>query len=53
MTLAVSRWLSTAAARVRSHHVRFVMDKLALEQVFSTYFGFTCHFSLHQMLNIH
>jgi hypothetical protein len=32
---AVSRWLPTAAARVR-----FVVDKVALGQVFSEYFGF-------------
>jgi hypothetical protein len=34
---AVIRWLPTAAARVRalSGHVRFVVDKVALGQVFS------------------
>jgi hypothetical protein len=39
---AVSRWLPTAAARVRvrAEYVGFVVDKAALEQVFSGYFGF-------------
>jgi hypothetical protein len=39
---AVSRWLPTAAARVRarSGHVGFVVDKVTLGQVFSEYFGF-------------
>jgi hypothetical protein len=35
---AISRWLPTAAARVQTRvysHVRFVVDKVALEQVFS------------------
>jgi hypothetical protein len=41
---AVSRRLQTAAARVRarSGHVEFVVDKVALGQVFSEYFGFPC-----------
>jgi hypothetical protein len=39
---AVSRWLPTAAARVRvrAEHMGFVVDKVALGQVFSDYFGF-------------
>jgi hypothetical protein len=39
---AVSRWLPTAAARVRvrAEHVRFMVDKVALGQIFSEYFGF-------------
>jgi hypothetical protein len=39
---AVRRWLPTAAAwvRVRAEHVGFVVDKGALGQVFSEYFGF-------------
>jgi hypothetical protein len=47
---AVSRWFPTAAARVRarSNHVGFVVDKLALGQVFSEYFGFPCPSSFHQ-----
>jgi hypothetical protein len=42
---AVSRWLPTVAARVRarSNHVGFVVEKVALGQVFSEYFGFPCH----------
>jgi hypothetical protein len=41
---AVSRWLPTAAARVRARvwQVGFVVDKMALWQVFSEYFGFPC-----------
>jgi hypothetical protein len=37
-----SRWLSTAAAWFEpgSRHVGFMMDKVALGQVFSEYFGF-------------
>jgi hypothetical protein len=44
---AVSRWLPTAAARVRSRseHVGFVVEKAALGQVFSGYFGFPCQSS--------
>jgi hypothetical protein len=53
---AVSRWLPTAAARV---HARvwssgICVDKMALWQVFSEYFGFPCQFSFHQLLhNLH
>jgi hypothetical protein len=38
---AVSRWLPTAAARVRSGFVQmgFVVEKVALGQVFSVYFN--------------
>jgi hypothetical protein len=52
---AVSRWLSTAADRVQSQaeHVGFVVDKVALEQVFSEYFGFPCKSSFHQLLHHH
>jgi hypothetical protein len=41
---AVSRWLPTAAARVRARvwQVGYVVDKMALGQVFSEYFGFPC-----------
>jgi hypothetical protein len=44
MDQAVSRWLPTAEARVRvrAEYVGFVMDKVALGQVFSEYFGFPC-----------
>jgi hypothetical protein len=45
---AVSR-----AARVcaRAEHVGFVVDKVALGQVFSKYFGFPCQSSFHQILH--
>jgi hypothetical protein len=44
---AVSPWLPTAAARVRarSGHVGFVVEKVALGQVFSEYFGFPANHS--------
>jgi hypothetical protein len=31
----------------------FVVDKVALGQVFSKYFGFPCQFSVHQLLHNH
>jgi hypothetical protein len=37
----------------RSGHVRFVVDKMALEHVFSEYFGFPCQFSFHRLLHTH
>jgi hypothetical protein len=37
----------------RSGRVEFVMDKAALGQVSSDYFGFPCQFSSHQVLHIH
>jgi hypothetical protein len=51
---AVRRWLSTAAVLIhnRAEHVGFVLDKAALEQVFSEYFGFLCQ-SFHQFLYHH
>jgi hypothetical protein len=33
--------------------VGFVVDKVALGQVFSEYFGFPCQFLFHQMVHIH
>jgi hypothetical protein len=41
---AASRWLPTAAARVRARvwQVGLVVDKMAMGQVFSEYFGFPC-----------
>jgi hypothetical protein len=45
---AVRRWLPTAAARVRVR-ARYV-DKAALGQAFSEYFGFPCQ-SFHQFLH--
>jgi hypothetical protein len=53
---AVSRCLPTAAARVRAlvrSHVGFVVDKLALGDVFSEYFGFLCQNLFHQLLHNH
>jgi hypothetical protein len=37
----------------RSIHVEFVVDKVALEQVSSQYFGFPCQFSFHRLLHTH
>jgi hypothetical protein len=37
----------------RSGHVGFVVDKVALGQVFSEYFGFPCQFSFHRLFHIH
>jgi hypothetical protein len=37
----------------RSGHLGFVVDKVALGQVFSEYFGFPCQFSFHRLLNTH
>jgi hypothetical protein len=33
--------------------VGFVVDKMAMEQVFSEYFDFPCQFSFHQLLDTH
>jgi hypothetical protein len=33
--------------------VGFVVDKVALEHVFSGYVGFPCQFSFHRLLHIH
>jgi hypothetical protein len=51
----VIRWLPTAAARVRvrAEHVGFVVDKVALGQVFFKYFGFPCHPFFHRFLHYH
>jgi hypothetical protein len=51
----VSHWLPTVVAQVRarSGHVGFVVDKVALRQVFSKYFGFPCQSSFHQILHHH
>jgi hypothetical protein len=51
----VSRRLSPAAARVQVQ-VRlwgFVVDKVALGQVSSEYFGFPCQFAFHRLLHNH
>jgi hypothetical protein len=36
-----------------SGHVGFVVDKVALEQIFSEYFGFPCQFAFHRLLYNH
>jgi hypothetical protein len=53
---AVSRWLSTAAGRVRARvwQVRFVVDEVASGQVFSKYFDIPCqNCSFYQILHHH
>jgi hypothetical protein len=52
---AVSRWLPTAATRVRarSFNVGFVVDRVALGQVFSEYFGFPCQSFFRQIPHPH
>jgi hypothetical protein len=45
----VSSWLPAATAG----HVGFVVDKVALGQVFSEYFGFPCQSLFHQLLHNH
>jgi hypothetical protein len=37
----------------RSGNLRFVLDEVTLEQVFSEYLGFHCPFSFQQMLHAH
>jgi hypothetical protein len=37
----------------RSGHVEFVVDEVALGQVFSEYFGFPCQFAFHRLLHNH
>jgi hypothetical protein len=36
-----------------SVNVGFVVDKVALGQIFSEYFGFPCQFAFHLLLHIH
>jgi hypothetical protein len=48
---AVSRWLLRFDPR--SGHVGFVVDKVAVGQVFSEYFGFSCQSSFHRLLHNH
>jgi hypothetical protein len=36
-----------------SGHVGFMVDKVALGQIFSEYFGVPCKFSFHQLLHNH
>jgi hypothetical protein len=37
----------------RARHVGFVVDKVALGQVFSEYLGFPCQLSFHRLLHTH
>jgi hypothetical protein len=48
-TLAVTVTTRNNAIMIR----KFVVDKVALGQVFSEYFGFPCQFSFHQFLHNH
>jgi hypothetical protein len=52
---AVSRRLPNGAPgfESRSGNVGFVVDKVALGQVFSEHFGFPCKFLLHRLFYIH
>jgi hypothetical protein len=52
---AANRRLSTATGLVRARvrHMGFVVNKVALGQVFSEYFGFPCNFSFHLLLHSH
>jgi hypothetical protein len=52
MTLALSYTVGRAVTQVRSCHAGFVVDKVALGQVFSQFFDFPCQFSFHQMLHL-
>jgi hypothetical protein len=45
--------MAVARVRARSGHVGFVVDKVALGQIFSEYFGFPCQSSFHQFLHHH
>jgi hypothetical protein len=44
---------SSLTVSLGSDHVGFVVDKVALEQVFPEYFGFPCQFALHRLLHSH
>jgi hypothetical protein len=52
------KWLITGFTpwqpgfKPRSGHVGFVVDEMALGQIFSEDFGFPCQFSFHQLLHI-
>jgi hypothetical protein len=37
----------------RLGHVEFLVDKVAIGQVVSEYFGFPCQFSFHRLLDTH
>jgi hypothetical protein len=52
---AVSRWLPTAATRVRARvsSCGIVVGKVAMVKVFYVYFGLPFHSSFHQLLHNH
>jgi hypothetical protein len=50
---AVSRWLLTEETRVRVWSIGICGGQVALERVFSEYFGFPCKSSFHQILHHH
>jgi hypothetical protein len=59
LVVSVTEFLSVTVFRrrpgfePRSGHLRFVVDKVALKQVFSKYFVFPCQFSFHRLLHNH
>jgi hypothetical protein len=50
---AVSRRHPAAQFDPRSGHVGFLVDKVALGQIFSGYFGFPSQVSFHRLLHTH
>jgi hypothetical protein len=42
-----------AWVRFQAEHVGFVVDKVALGQIFSEYFSFLCQSPFHQFLQYH
>jgi hypothetical protein len=48
-----SAWRQLPTAAVRSLRIEFVVDKVALGQVPSVYFGFICKLSFHELLRTH
>jgi hypothetical protein len=52
---AVSSWLQTAAVgfEPKSSQVGFVVNKVALGQIFSEYCGFSYQFAFHPLLHTH
>jgi hypothetical protein len=55
MAQAVSHWLPTMVAwvRVQAEYVGFVVDRVALGQVFSEHFSFPCQSLFHQFVYHH
>jgi hypothetical protein len=54
--VGMNSWISiffSAKFEARSGDVGFVVNKVALEQVFSEYFRFLCQFSFHRLLHTH